>query len=138
MPDKIIINSLQKLAEAVAWLEDEWRREHYLEVEVRRRAKQRTLPQNNALHLFLTQLSVVLNDAGLDMRRVLSQDIDIPWTTASAKEHLWRPVQLALTSKRSTTELVTVEPTVIHEVLCRHLGQELGVDCPPWPSKEGL
>ena len=34
-----------------------------------------------------------LNDAGLDMKKVLKPEIDIPWNTATVKEYLWRPVQ---------------------------------------------
>jgi hypothetical protein len=136
MSDTLTINSLTSLAEAITRLDAEWREHRYLEIEIKRKAGQRTLSQNRALHLFLAQLCEVLNEAGLDMRTVLKQDVEIPWTVGSAKEHLWRPIQKALTEKRSTTEITTVEPTIIHETLCRHLASKLGVACPPWPSRE--
>lgn len=135
MSEKLIINSLQSLAHALTMIDEAWHENKYLEIEITRKAKQRTLTQNKALHLFLTMLAEKLNDAGYDMRRTLKHDAEIPWNTASAKEFLWRPIQKALTQKTSTTEITTVEPTQIHEVLCRHLGSKLGVVCPPWPKK---
>lgn len=136
MAETIVVNSITSFAHAIARLEAEWHEHRYLEIEIRQRAKQRTLTQNRALHLFLGQLCDVLNDAGLDMRAVLKQDVELPWTVENAKDYLWRPIQQALTGKGSTTEITTVEPTVIHETLARHLGQKLGVVCPPWPSRE--
>lgn len=94
------------------------------------------MTQNRAMHLFFRELADTLNDAGFDMRRTLRQDVDVPWSEVTVKEHLWRPIQIALTHKRSTTDITTVEPSEIHEVLCRHLGQRLGITCPPWPHKK--
>jgi hypothetical protein len=98
--------------------------------------KQRTLTQNRALHKFCELLAETLNDAGLDMRQVLKPEIDIPWNRQSVKDHLWRPIQKAMTGEESTADLNTVEPSEIHAVLARHLGAKLGVVCPPWPSRE--
>jgi hypothetical protein len=130
------INSLAELSRAITEIDAEWHEAHYLEVTITRKAKQRTLTQNKALHLFLTRLSEVLNDAGFDMRRTLKHDAEIPWNPATAKEFLWKPIQKALTQKTSTTEITTVEPTIIHETLCRHLGQKLGIVCPEWPKRD--
>ena len=136
MTEPIKINSLTSLAHAISTIDAEWHEHKYLEVTIKRKAGQRTLTQNAALHLFLTQLSQALNDAGYDMRRTLKHDAEIPWSLENAKEFLWRPIQKELTTKTSTTEITTVEPTLIHETLCRHLGQKLGVECPPWPKKK--
>lgn len=136
MSETLTINSEVGLAEAKRKLDQIWRENKYVEVEVRRKAKQRTLTQNRALHLFCGWLADALNDAGFDMKRTLRHDADIPWTQQSVKEHLWRPVQKALTEKQSTTEISTTDPTEIHAVLSRHLAQRLGVTCPPWPKKE--
>jgi len=136
MTDTLTINSEIALAKAQKQLADLWRENKYIEVDIRRKAKQRTLTQNRALHLFCQWLADTLNDAGYDMRRTLRQDVELPWTQESVKEHLWRPIQKAMTEKHSTTEITTVEPTAIHEVLSRHLGQKLGVTCPPWPKRD--
>ncbi|MBB20209.1 MAG: hypothetical protein CMP20_12220 [Rickettsiales bacterium] len=136
MSDTITINSEIALAKAQKQLADMWRENKYLEVDIRRKAKQRTLTQNAAMHLFFGWLADALNDAGMDMRRTLRHDIDIPWTPASVKEHLWRPIQQAMTDKQSTKDITTVEPTAIHEVLSRHLGERLGIQCPAWPKRD--
>jgi len=87
----------------------------------------RTPQQNKALHKYFDMLADVLNEAGLDQRVVLKPGIDIPWSRDSIKEQLWRPIQLAMTGKESTTELDTKEPSQIYETLNRHLAAKLGV-----------
>lgn len=136
MTDTLTINSEISLAEAHRKLDEEWRKHKWLELDFRRKAKQRTLTQNRAMHLFFDWLAEALNEAGLDMRKTLREDVEVPWSAATVKEHLWRPIQEAMTEKKSTTEVTTVEPTAIHEVLSRHLGERLGVTCPPWPKRD--
>jgi len=136
MTDTLTINSEIALAQAQKQLAEQWRENKYLEVEIRRKAKQRTLTQNRALHLFCQWLADTLNEAGLDMRKTLREDVEVPWTQASVKEYLWRPIQKAMTDKHSTTEITTVEPTDIHAVLSRHLGEWLGITCPEWPKRD--
>lgn len=94
----------------------------------------RTLQQNKAMHVYFTNLAKELNDAGLDMRKVLKPGIDIPWTPASVKEHLWRPIQEAMLVKHSTTELETPQVDDVYKVLSRHLAEKFGinVDFPSW------
>jgi len=136
MSETLIINSEVALAKAQRELAKAWHESRYIEVELRRKAKQRTLTQNRALHLFCEWLAETLNDAGYDMRRTLRADVDLPWSQASVKDFLWRPIQKAMTDKASTVEITTTEPTDIHAVLSRHLGQKLGIECPPWPKRE--
>lgn len=136
MSETLTVNSITSLAQAITLIDEQWREHKFLEIEIKRKAGQRTLSQNRALHLFLAQLCEVLNEGGYDMRSTLKHDVEIPWTVGSAKEYLWRPIQAALTQKHSTTEITTVEPAAIHETLCRHLGQKLGIQCPAWPSRE--
>jgi len=134
--ETITVNSEIALAQAQRQLAEIWRANKYVEIDIRRKARQRSLAQNKAMHLFFGWLADTLNDAGYDMRRTLRQDVDVPWSAATVKEHLWRPIQEALTDKQSTTEITTVEPTEIHAVLSRHLGERLGIQCPPWPKRE--
>lgn len=136
MSEALIINSLSSLSAAITALSDDWREHKYLEIEIKHKGGRRTGQQNNALHLFLTQLAAELNAAGLDMRKTLKPGVEIPWSTTSAKEYLWRPIQEALTGKVSTTEISTVDPTQIHETLARYLAANHGVVCPAWPSKD--
>ena len=96
----------------------------------------RTAQQNKALWLFFEMLAEALNDAGLDQRTVLKPGIDIPWNKDSVHDQLWIPIQKALTGTDSTTELSTVDPSDVYEVLNRHLASKLGVHV-DFPSIRG-
>lgn len=98
---------------------------------------QRTTLQNKSLHLWLRQVSETLNDAGLDMKKTLKESVDIPWDKEgrNAKEHLWRPVMEAMTGEESTTDMDTLDPTLITDVINRHIGEKFGVTLPPWPNR---
>ena len=100
----------------------------------------RSSKQNRAMHLFFEFLAASLNDAGLDQRTVLKPSVDIPWTQEAVKEQLWRPIQVALLGKKSTTELETGEVSKVEEVLMRHLVKEFGqfFEPPQFPSIETL
>lgn len=99
--------------------------------------KKRTSAQNRALHLYFTQLAEALNNAGLDMRRTLRPDVDIPWNSETVKEHLWRPIQKAELQKESTTRLSTKDIDAVYDTLNRHLGEKFGI-CVSFPSIEGM
>lgn len=97
--------------------------------------KQRTNLQNAALHKYLTMLAKELNDAGLDMKKTLRPEIDIPWTCELAKTYLWKPIQKAVIDKESTTKADRSEYTKVYEVLNRHTAEKFGISC-VWPSRE--
>ena len=98
--------------------------------------KQRTNQQNAALHKYLSMLATELNDAGLDMKKTLRPEIDIPWTCDLAKTYLWKPIQKAVIDKDSTTKADRSEYTKVYEVLNRHTAEKFGI-CVPWPCREG-
>lgn len=131
---EIIINSAHSKELFIAQMSKLYDEHKYLRVTVKT-GKQRTQAQNRALHKYLTMLSDALNDAGLDMKKTLKPDIDIPWTTDSAKDYLWRPVQKALTGKDSTTKPDTKEYIYIYEVLSRHMVDKFGINV-QWPSED--
>ena len=83
----------------------------------------RTLQQNKALHVYFQLLADSFNEAGLDMKTVLKPDVEIPWTTRSVKDYLWRPIQKLYRNKQSTTELNTNEIDMVYEVLNRHIAK---------------
>jgi hypothetical protein len=89
--------------------------------------KTRTDQQNRALHLFFTQLAVELNNAGLDMRKTLKPEVDIPWSGDTIKEFLWRPIMLAQIGKESTRDLTTKEIDQVFDTINRHLGEKFGL-----------
>jgi len=99
--------------------------------------KKRTLQQNRALHKLFELLAEELTTAGLDMRRTLKPEIDIPWTGETVKEYLWRPVMKAQLLKESTTQLTTKDIDKVFETLNRHLGEKFGLHV-DFPSIETL
>ncbi len=70
-----------------------------------------------------------------DMRKVIRQEIDIPWNAHTVKEYLWRPVQMTQLGKESTKDLNTGEIDKIYETLNRHLNERTGVHI-AFPSNE--
>ena len=100
----------------------------------------RTIKQNRALHLWFEFLAAALNDAGLDQRTVLKPEVEIPWTPEAVKEQLWRPIQVAMLQKKSTTDLETPEVSKVEKVLVRHLVKSFGqfFNPPDFPSIDQL
>lgn len=99
--------------------------------------KQRTLTQNNALHLMFEHLAQELNDAGLDMKKTLKPEINIAWTKESVKEYLWRPIMKVMLNKKSTTEMTTKDIDKVMDTLTRHLGERFGIEI-LFPSVETI
>jgi len=98
--------------------------------------KLRTQQQNKALHLWITQLTRVLNEAGIDLKEVLTPNVRVMPTEKNVKEVLWRPIQEAMFGKRSTTTLSTQDIDKIYDVINRHLADNWLIQAPPWPDKE--
>ena len=95
----------------------------------------RTPRQNRGLHLWLTWLAEWLNNAGLDMRKVLKPSIAIPWTKDSAKKFLWHPIQEAMFDTDSTKQLKKLQVTEVEKVLVRHLAEKFKFESPPFPHQ---
>lgn len=95
--------------------------------------RQRTVKQNSALHLYFQLLADALNDAGLDMRKVLKEGVDIPWTKDQVKNHLWRPLQEIIIGVESTREPNRDEYSKVYDTLHRHMAQKFGVSV-LWPE----
>lgn len=93
----------------------------------------RTKQQNRALHVLFQLYANTLNEVGLDMRKTLKPEINIPWSGNSVKEFLWRPIQKAQLNKESTTELTTVEIDQIFDTINKHMGERFGLYT-PFPS----
>lgn len=103
------------------------------ELEEPKKYPQRTKQQNKALHVLFRLMSETLNENGLDMRKTLKPEIDIPWTDKAVKEYLWRPIQESQLNKKSTTELTTVEIDQVFDTINKHLGERFGLHV-PFPS----
>lgn len=98
---------------------------------------QRTLKQNAALHVYFKLVADVLNDSGLDMRKVLKPQVEIPWSAETIKEYIWRPIMKAQLNKGSTTEMTTVDIDAVFDTINRHLGEKFGVT-EPFPSYDNI
>ena len=97
----------------------------------------RSEAQNNSLHLWLSQVASILNDAGIDQilfLEKLSGKAEMPNTTISLKERFWKPILKAMTDKESTTKMNTKEPDAIYQTACRVLATNFGIVPPAWPS----
>lgn len=100
-------------------------------VEIKKTTRVRTDTQNRALHLFFEHLAQELNNAGYCVQVVLKEKIDLDWDSDKVKELLWRPAQIAITKKKSTTKLdKTSDINKIYEHLNRHIGQKFGLHVP--------
>lgn len=125
-----IVNSDEKLQNAINELTDLYNREKYLIVEYTS-GKQRTKLQNRALHVFCELLAQALNAAGLDMKLVLSRlskNATIPWSKYTVKERLWKPIQVAKINKESTTEAERGDYKEIHDTLIKILCETFETD----------
>jgi len=99
--------------------------------------KRRTERQSRSLHLMFEHLAQELNDAGLDMKKTLKPEVDIPWDKQTIKDYLWRPIQEAMLKKESTTEITTKEIDRVMNVLTRHLANRFSIEI-QFPSVETL
>ena len=130
------VNSEESKKRFMARMEELYEKHGHIAVQYTT-TKPRTMAQNSALHLWLGHLATVLNDSGLDMKKTLKPNVEIPWTVQSAKDHLWRPIQRIMTGDESTKDPERAEYSKIYETLSRHLATSHGIKVPEWPSKNG-
>lgn len=98
-----------------------------------REQNQRTARQNSALHKYFKLLADSLNDSGYDMKHIIT--VDIPWSSDTVKQWLWKPVQKAQLLKESTTELTTAEVNKVYETINRLMAEKFNIHV-PFPSDE--
>ena len=95
----------------------------------------RTISQNKSIHKYFAMLAESLNNAGLDVKKTMAQDVEIPWSEVLVKELIWRKVQLAMFDIDSTAKLDTAQISQVYDVINRHISQTHGVSV-IFPSKE--
>lgn len=99
-------------------------------IEIEKIKRKRTNQQNRALHLWFEHVAEQLNNAGMDMRKLIRPEVEISWTPYSVKEYLWRPLQETMTGKKSTTKLNTEEIDTIYEMINRVISERAHVHVP--------
>lgn len=98
---------------------------------------QRTDQQRKAIEVGCKLIADSLTAAGLDMRKTLKPEIDIPWSQETVKDYIFRPVMKALYKKESTTQLEKQqEIDLIWETIMRFLMQNHHIDYIPFPHNE--
>lgn len=99
----------------------------------------RTLQQNKAIHLYCEMVADTLNELGWTFRfeGLKNTEMELKYTMSIVKETIWRPIQIALFEKESTTELSTMEVSVIAEQIEHFFVTKQGIDL-PFPSIENL
>lgn len=79
----------------------------------------RSSQQNKSLHVLFENMAYELNNAGYTFvfKGLKGNEIEIPYTMILVKETIWKPIQLALFGKESTTEATTNDINMIFEAL---------------------
>ena len=98
--------------------------------------KKRSIPQNSALHKLCQMVADELNAQGKTQKLViemLKDQPEIPWTGPAVKENLWRVFQYAQIGELSTTQMSTMDPTPVHQVMMQWLSENFGIYV-DWPS----
>lgn len=98
---------------------------------------QRTLSQNNAIHLYLSWLADELQEQGQTMQNVVERirRAEITPTTENLKEVVWKPMQKAIYQESSSTRLKKSEVSEVHKHLNAWTSKEFGINL-PFPSDE--
>jgi len=94
----------------------------------------RTAQQRKAIEVYCRLVGDALNDAGLDMRHVLTKRVDIPWTQPLVKEYIWRDVQEPIVDHRKTSGLEPAQVSEIYDVINRFLSTKFKLKYIPFPS----
>ena len=98
----------------------------------------RTETQNNCLHRWCDEIAKRLNDAGFGVKgllKLMAERFEVPWSTTLVKGILYKPVMESQTGKKSTTELDTVEPSEICDIVGARVSELTGITAPPWPDR---
>lgn len=101
----------------------------------------RTDTQNNSLHKYFELLANELNEHGFTLKYILGiKQVELDWTPELIKENVWRPIQIALTKKKSTTKLDKVSDiNIVYEHLNRFFSGKpffLHIPFPNDPNKK--
>ena len=62
---------------------------------------------------------------------------EIPWTMIMVKNHIWRPIQISMFDKTSSTDLTTTECMEVYESMSILMSQSFGANI-AWPSEESM
>jgi len=132
---KTIINCEKALYDHIDYLRTQFKKHKYLRTDTKT-GKQRTNPQNAALHLYCQQIADELTNRGITFTMFFEGGFEVPWTMEIVKDNVWRKVQIAYCGEESTTKPITTDYPKIYDCLNLKLSK-WGFHI-PWPSKESL
>ena len=99
-----------------------------IHVEYKKPTNTRTGQQRKAIEVYCKELASALNEAGYPLTKFpFSEGVEIMWNQMRIKEELWRPVQIAMLNKESTTKLSTKEVNEVYEILSKKVSEATGV-----------
>ena len=97
----------------------------------------RTLSQNNSIHLYCDLVADKLNQSGQTVQTFFKADIPMPFSMIIVKELVWKFFQKRMLEKDHTARLTTDEVTKIYDAMNIHLAEKYGVSV-PFPSIDNL
>ena len=98
-------------------------------IEIKVVSQKRTDRQLRSIWLLCDLVAKELNDAGMDIRLALKEDLEVSWTKTLVMDIYFRTIQKTLFGTESTGDLETDQPSKIYEELNRHLSK-LGIHIP--------
>jgi len=98
--------------------------------------RQRTKLQNSCLHKWCDDVAMAMDSAGLDMRKVLKPEVEIPWTKESVKKYIFNTIAEVMFDVDSSADLTTAQMQQVTETIVRHMAvSQPKLVLPPWPTK---
>lgn len=94
--------------------------------------------QQAALEVWCRNIASLFNESGVtrEIRSPIFKKggMEVDWTRDAVKNEIWRPVQLALTGQKSTTQPTAVDYKQISETIFRAFADK-GMQLPAWPVR---
>ena len=98
-------------------------------VEVKIYKNTRTNKQLRSIWLYCGLVAEELNEAGLDIRLALEEDLEVSWNKELIMNIYWRTIQETLFDTISTKDLKTHQVSEVYEELNRHISK-FGISVP--------
>ena len=83
----------------------------------------RTSRQFRSIWLYCSLLATDLNDAGLDIKLILKEDLEVNWNKNLIMDLYWKTIQKTLFGTDSTKDLKKSQVSEIYEELNRHMAK---------------
>lgn len=92
-------------------------------IDIKIHKETRTNRQGRSIWLYCTLLAEALSEAGLDVRILLKEDLEVSWTKDLIMDIYWRTIQKTLFDTDSTRDLKTHQVSLVYEELNRHMSK---------------